>query len=164
MQIDQLEHPFLLVKKDEYADLRARMNYSPWKELGASAITTAKTSNITTTGSYLARCYYQRQLVGACSLAFILDPDNKSFYLDKLISLISQWDEDTNTIFMMSFIPNRTAGPMQFRRRGLMSLIYWPLTLYMKAYLPNRSEISWKMLWLRLPSTTMTCRKVMLSA
>lgn len=68
-------HPFLIVKKEQFAELRAKADAEPWKSMRADAIAR---SNITvnTSGSSSSNAYNLQYHIGAAALAYILDEDN----------------------------------------------------------------------------------------
>ena len=76
-------HPFLIVKKDQYDALRAKSNTEPWKSIKLDAISRAN-KVVNTSGSNSTNSYNLQDYIGAASLAYILDEDNAQKYADKV--------------------------------------------------------------------------------
>jgi len=88
------EHPFLIVKKGDYALLRKRAARSPWKEMKASALHDAQGIDYAPTRDVHRSAMLVKNVVSSCALAYILNPDKKTFYCEKIFkSLLSGWDE-----------------------------------------------------------------------
>ncbi|GIW62688.1 MAG: hypothetical protein KatS3mg090_0514 [Patescibacteria group bacterium] len=96
-------HPFLLVREDMYNDLRDRSNTEPWRSMKQRAI------NECTQRSFPEPCngnlnpneyqtlntktFCMRAIMSACSLAYIVDPENKDVYLEKVRTTMPYWEQ-----------------------------------------------------------------------
>lgn len=66
------DHPFLIVKKEQYDDLRQKSASEPWKSMKADAIARSK-ATIKWGNSNSQNAYNLQYYVGAAALAYILD-------------------------------------------------------------------------------------------
>lgn len=73
--VGESNHPFLIVKKEQFDDLRAKASVEPWKSMKADAIARANIA-VVTSGSSTSKAYNLQYHVGAAALAYILDEDN----------------------------------------------------------------------------------------
>ncbi|MCK4626849.1 MAG: fibronectin type III domain-containing protein, partial [Phycisphaerae bacterium] len=91
----KVKHPFLIVKKADYVALRARAAKSPWKQMKADAISYMKSHNYTSTKDVFVGKKYSSMagIARAGALAYILDPDNKTYYRKKITDALSHWDK-----------------------------------------------------------------------
>lgn len=80
-----LAHPFLLVNQSEYEELRSRASEEPWISMKATAISDAKNLVVNESDNYTNICMSISYIMDSCSLAYILDPDNKEVYIDKIM-------------------------------------------------------------------------------
>ncbi|MGP8324119.1 MAG: hypothetical protein ACT6FG_09050, partial [Methanosarcinaceae archaeon] len=87
------EHPFLIVKKSQYAELQARASSSPWNSMKADAISEINNASYDTSREYKMRGYEMSKPLNAGCLAYILDPGNRTSYKNKMLDLISYWDD-----------------------------------------------------------------------
>lgn len=92
-QASSPEHPFLIVSQSEYDELRSRANEEPWASLKASAISDAKNLVVNESDNYTNRCMAISYIMDSCSLAYILDPDNRDIYVDKIYDTFKYFDE-----------------------------------------------------------------------
>ncbi|WP_168433004.1 heparinase II/III domain-containing protein [Pontiella sulfatireligans] len=90
-------HPHIIVTEPEFAQLRARSGKWPWSAMKEKAIHDATNLSFPRTeevapptgrdkpiAAYELDCYRIQDIVSACALAYILDPDHKSIYLRKM--------------------------------------------------------------------------------
>ena len=75
-------HPFLIVTKDMYEELREKSDIEPWKSMKDDAISRA--NNSITSNHYGSLQKY----VGAVALAYILDDSKKEIYANKVRDVI----------------------------------------------------------------------------
>lgn len=87
-------HPFLIVSQSEYDELRSRASEEPWATLKATAIADAKNLVYNENDNYTNRCMAISYIMDACSLAYILDPENKDQYIDKIYDTFRYFAED----------------------------------------------------------------------
>jgi hypothetical protein len=87
-------HPFLIVNASEFEELRSRASEEPWATFKRTAISDAKTLTFNKAAGYGDRCTSMREILEACSLAYILDPDNKDLYIDKILDVLNYWKSD----------------------------------------------------------------------
>lgn len=80
-------HPFLIVKKAQFPDLRSRANAEPWKSMKEDAI--SRSANGSKTEAYDLQYY-----VGAAALAYILDEPNAQKHANRVRdALINQYSK-----------------------------------------------------------------------
>ncbi|WP_339924670.1 hypothetical protein [uncultured Cyclobacterium sp.] len=80
----QGSHPFLIVKADQFEQHREKAYYEPWKSMAADAFKiTEEGFNKEEMGAYELQDY-----IGAVALAYILNPEDKSRYSQKVKDLI----------------------------------------------------------------------------
>ncbi len=101
---DEQTHPFLLVRPNQYSDLRSRSSQEPWSGMKTRAINECTqrsfpppcNGNLNTSSDEYpelnSEAFCMRAIMGACSLAYILDPDNKDTYLNKVINTLPNWE------------------------------------------------------------------------
>ncbi|MBN1676569.1 MAG: chitobiase/beta-hexosaminidase C-terminal domain-containing protein [Kiritimatiellae bacterium] len=80
------EHPFLIVKESNYAELQARAAKSPWKEMKSTAMKWISSSTVPSNVQHI------RIQVSAGALAYILDPPNRAKYKDALVKRLNNWE------------------------------------------------------------------------
>jgi len=68
------EHPFLICKREQFPELRARAEHEPWKTMARKAHLLANTE----LGEYNERELNDH--IGACALTYILEPDQAERY------------------------------------------------------------------------------------
>ena len=78
----ETNHPFLIVTKDMYEELREKSDIEPWKSMKDDAISRA--NNSITSNHYGSLQKY----VGAVALAYILDDSKKEIYANKVRDVI----------------------------------------------------------------------------
>ena len=78
----ETNHPFLIVTKDMYEELREKSDIEPWKSMKNDAISRA--NNSITSNHYGSLQKY----VGAVALAYILDDSKKEIYANKVRDVI----------------------------------------------------------------------------
>ena len=78
----ETNHPFLIVTKDMYEELREKSDIEPWKSMKDDAISRA--NNSITSNHYGSLQKY----VGAVALAYILDYSKKEIYANKVRDVI----------------------------------------------------------------------------
>ncbi|MCK4626066.1 MAG: carboxypeptidase regulatory-like domain-containing protein, partial [Phycisphaerae bacterium] len=91
----KVEHPRLIVRKSDYPAMRARAARSPWKEMKAEAVSyMEKNSYSPKKDEFVGRRYSRMSsVVRNGALAYILDPENKTLYRDKIADALSAWDK-----------------------------------------------------------------------
>ena len=91
MYAETLAHPFLIVKKSEYAALRARADRYPWSGMKKQArqdcagLSYASRATITRKGVRI------RDIMGSCSLMYVLDPGRRPTYRKKMGTVLAAW-------------------------------------------------------------------------
>jgi len=86
------EHPFLLVKESEYAEMRTRALTSPGSTMKTKAISDFNNTTYLTSDTYNTKINKLNIIVSSGALAYILDPANKTAYKNKLRDTLLQWD------------------------------------------------------------------------
>jgi hypothetical protein len=85
------EHPFLICKQSEFQQLRDRSDNYPWNKLGEDALETASgVWNFREDASNTSNCQSLANYMGACALAYILEPGRKDVYTGKIKRSILQ--------------------------------------------------------------------------
>jgi hypothetical protein len=75
----------MLVREQEYAALREKSQRWPWLIIKQKALHSAARLHYDPSASFAANAYEQvPRLAGACALAYILDPDKRSLYVNKI--------------------------------------------------------------------------------
>lgn len=85
------EHPFLIVRKDQYEALRAKANYEPWKSMKADAILRSENGKDFNVPKVTYKMEVETKLqyyIGAAALAFILDEDNALIHARRVKDVI----------------------------------------------------------------------------
>jgi hypothetical protein len=81
--------PFMIVNSSMYTDLRSRSSQEPWASMKQSAITDCQNLSYLDSNNQppqlRGKGYRIRDIAGACSLAYILDPNNQTSYRQKII-------------------------------------------------------------------------------
>lgn len=84
-QVQATNHPFLMVRAMDYAELRDRANQSPWKEMKSDAIRKTEILSYNPQEDNQRRAGYRlRDVMGYNALAYILDPENKNSYVENI--------------------------------------------------------------------------------
>ena len=89
------EHPFMLVREDQYPELRQRADQEPWRTMKGHAIAECNAlafPRITASACLGSDAFCMHAIMGSCSLAYILDPANSAVYLEKVRSAIPYWE------------------------------------------------------------------------
>lgn len=76
-------HPFLIVKKDQFAPLRAKSTTEPWKSMKADALARSA-AGINWGSSNTQNAYNLQYYVGAAALAYILDESNAPVHASRV--------------------------------------------------------------------------------
>ena len=85
VQIPAIEHPHMLVREHEYAALRVKSERWPWLIIKQKALYHAARLHYDPSLSFSVNAYEQvPRLAGACALAYMLDPDQRSLYVSKV--------------------------------------------------------------------------------
>ena len=84
-------HPFLITKRSEFATLQARASQVPWSGMKAQAEKDCANLSYVTTATTKELGESYRDIMGACSLMYVLDPAGKATYLAKLTAGFSAW-------------------------------------------------------------------------
>ena len=84
-------HPFLITRRSEFPTWQARAAQTPWSGMKARAQADCDTLAFLTDGTTKDKGTRYRDIMGACSLMYILDPANKAAYLAKLHAGFTGW-------------------------------------------------------------------------
>ncbi|UCE08126.1 MAG: heparinase II/III family protein, partial [bacterium] len=85
-----LTHPHIIVKESDYPNLRTRSEKLPWSAMKSKAINDAKNFNYDSGASYSSKCTRAHDIASACALAYILDPNSRSIYIEKVETQLAQ--------------------------------------------------------------------------
>lgn len=92
MRATESEHPFLLVTRDRFDELRARASASPWREMRESALQLASELGDDPNAEIGARARTVARAFSVGALAYILEPERSAEHRERLVSLISAFD------------------------------------------------------------------------
>ncbi len=90
-------HPFLLVSESDFEDLQERASQSPWAEMKEEVIAFALNEE-NNYDNYLSReplvrASVMSDIMSKTSLAYILDPENRPFYIKKIKENLNYWND-----------------------------------------------------------------------
>ena len=77
-------HPHIIVNDTAYAELQARAEQWPWSVMKSKAISDANSLTYNPSEGYSSKCYRAQDIASSCALAYILDPDNRPTYVNKV--------------------------------------------------------------------------------
>ncbi len=149
----KVKHPFLIVKESDYPALRARAIRSPWKEMKAEAIAYIKTHSFDPKAELRARCNQMSEITAAGALAYILDPDNKTLYKNKIADALKHWGKIHDELMAVSRSNSGHGywvgpGTAVFNSVLALDIIYNDLTpaqrTDIEAKLDKMSDLFWK--------------------
>ena len=86
------EHPFLIVRKQNYTNLQARAARSPWKEQKAEVLSLARTLICNPAEGMRAWSEKLARIFSTTALAYILDPQNRPLYRDRIVEHLRFFD------------------------------------------------------------------------
>lgn len=86
------EHPFLIVRSADYAELQALATRSPWREIRTAALNTSNNTTINAAAGVRERAFNLAKIMDATALAYILDPANRDRYRDRFYTYLRHWD------------------------------------------------------------------------
>ncbi len=82
-------HPHMIVKTSEYAALQARAQNWPWSAMKTKAIANVQNVYYQTTSPLGTTCSRAHVIASSCALAYILDPGNRSVYVNKVVNSLA---------------------------------------------------------------------------
>ncbi len=90
-----MDHPFLLVTQGQYADLQARAERPPWKDMKEAALRAVPESNWDRWSSQSPerRALAIQRTTSVCGLLYILDPGRREVYRAKILAALHKWDD-----------------------------------------------------------------------
>ncbi len=80
-------HPFLIVREEMYAELQARSDQEPWATWKNAAMNYDRTYDVTR--SYRSKAGDMSKIVSRASLAYILDEQKRSLYVQRIVNAIT---------------------------------------------------------------------------
>lgn len=87
-------HPFLIVTESNYPALRERAIESPWSEMKAAALRDfAGIEYDRVNAAMRTKAEMMRHVASTGALLYILDPDGRAAYVEKLRDTLLQWDD-----------------------------------------------------------------------
>ncbi len=91
----EITHPFLIVKQEDFQSLRDKSISEPWKSMKTKAATDAAKLNYDSSLSVQNKANRMRDTVSAASLSYILEPDASASatYKDKVRDTLMNWDD-----------------------------------------------------------------------
>ena len=133
--------PSIIVRESEYEALRARASQSPWSNMKTAAISDAGTltydPGITPYGK--GKCMRLRDIVSSNALAYILDPDNKTGYKNKIRDQLNTGLDDLISTFPGSW-DSVPLGCMLMNATLAMDIIYSDLTPGERSIIEGKME------------------------
>ncbi len=85
-------HPFLIIDDANDSNLRALASDYPWSSMKATAISDAQNLTYNSGDAYDVKAWRMDDIVSSCALAYILDPNNRSTYLQKVRdNIVNNW-------------------------------------------------------------------------
>lgn len=85
--VKESQHPFLIVKKEQFQELRQKADVEPWKSMKEDAIARSKNGSKTD-------AYYLQEFVGAAALAYILEDSNAKVHAQRVRdAIINQYSK-----------------------------------------------------------------------
>jgi hypothetical protein len=88
---ESLDHPFLIVRKSDYAALRARADRYPWSGMKKQARQECANLSYSSRATIAKKGVRIRDIMGACSLMYVLDPGRRSTYRKKMSTVLAAW-------------------------------------------------------------------------
>ncbi len=85
-----LDHPHMIVQKQDFSSMEEKQKEWPWSVMKEKAITTAKSMNYNSTWTLDKKCTRIHEMASAIALAFILDQESRSVYINKVESQIAE--------------------------------------------------------------------------
>lgn len=89
------EHPFLIVRANQYEELQQRARAEPWSDMKQIAAETVATTVYDFDADVLDRSETMKSMVSAGALMYILEPSQRSFYKDRVRDALMLWDDLT---------------------------------------------------------------------
>ncbi len=124
-------HPFLIVHEANYPALQARASQWPWNDMKDDAISDAGSSVYNPGESdYGQKCYRVRDISSSNALAYILDPNNRTTYKNKIRDQLNTGLDDLTATRDPSegWGANTPLGGALFNAMLAMDIIYNDLT------------------------------------
>lgn len=84
-------HPFLIVRESEYAALRARADRYPWSGMKKQAARECAGLSYSSRASIAAKGARIRDIMGSCSLMYVLDPGERATYRRRMVTVLDAW-------------------------------------------------------------------------
>ncbi len=109
-------HPFLLLRGNDLAALRARATRPPWRELADRALTYAEQETFDPFAPEFEAKTRLTDLCGALALAWILDP--RPAFADKLRATLASWPD-----FYVASAPSGEGVAVRWRQAAMLSTI-----------------------------------------
>ncbi|NLE39073.1 MAG: hypothetical protein GX621_13710, partial [Pirellulaceae bacterium] len=85
-------NPFMIVSESEYPAMRELASDGRWRVMKTDAINYMNNYSYNPTASLSARVDRVSGLAGSGALAYILDPDNASYYVAKIKAALDGWE------------------------------------------------------------------------
>lgn len=89
-----LEHPHLLVRREQFEELRARRARSPWREFAATALADAEVLTDDLTDTFRHRAENLARALSVNALAHVLEPADGETTRRRIVGLIGAFDPD----------------------------------------------------------------------
>ena len=87
------EHPFLIVRSDQFASLRQKSETEPWKSMKSDAIARSN-AGFSRSSSNSTNAYRLQAYIGAAALAYILDESNEQLHAERVRdAIINQYSQ-----------------------------------------------------------------------
>jgi hypothetical protein len=83
-----ITHPHIIVKESEYAELQGRAVSEPWLTMKTKAMQGALTLVYDPNMEYEEKCWQAQDIASSISLAYILDPNNRAAYVNRVVTVL----------------------------------------------------------------------------
>jgi hypothetical protein len=105
-----VEHPFLLVKSSEFSALQSLAAGNPWAGMKAAALKNALLQ-FDTSKTYQGQCWRLSEMMSANALCYILDPNNRATYKNRIVSAFAYWNNLYGGLYTSPGDWNRSVPP-----------------------------------------------------
>ena len=123
-----MDHPFLLVRPEDYPELRARSLRRPWSEMRQEAQRIVAASLYPNAAAVQEKALALKELLSAGALMYILDPANRPAYHEKLKDAFARLDDlYTARLASSGWDANVPVGDAVFTAILALDVVYYDL-------------------------------------
>ena len=136
-----MDHPFLIVREEDYAALRARADLSPWKEMQEAARRTILSKTYPLGADIENKSLALKEILSAGALMYILDPAGRPSYLAKLQEAFDRLEDLAATRARSSgWSANVPVGDTLFAAILALDVVYYELGSDIRAAVVDRID------------------------